>query len=233
MVRRPDLRLPGACDVASTALAERKAFRSAVVPALGDLTIGPHVRGTPTTHSRPLNFVTLLGSLRKGSHHGAIAQALPGLAPDGVTITPLGSIAEIPHYDADVQAAGFPPAVLTMAERIRVADGVIVVTPEYNYSVPGSLKNALDWLSRTTPAPFVGKPVAIQTASPGMIGGARAQYHLRQMMVFLDARVLNKPEIMIGGVTGKIDADTGELTDETTTSLITQQIAALAMMALQ
>lgn len=126
------------------------------------------------THPKPLHFVTLLGSLRKGSIHAALAGALPSLAPDGVKISALGSIGELPHYDPDLQAVGFPPAVLAMADGIRSADGVIIVTPEYNYSVPGALKNALDWLSRMTPQPLAGKPVAIQTGSPGMIGGARA-----------------------------------------------------------
>lgn len=182
-------------------------------------------------NNRPLHFVNLLGSLRQGSHNAAIAAALPGLAPEGVTISPLGSVGDLPHYDADVQSAGFPPAVTAMAEAIRAADGVIIVPPEYNYSVPGALKNALDWLSRVPPAPFAGKPVAIQTASPGMIGRARAQYHLRQILVFLDAQTLNKPEIMIGRVTGKLDPETQELVDETTAGLITQQLAALAAVA--
>lgn len=182
------------------------------------------------SHIRPLHFVTLLGSLRKGSFHAAVTRALPSLAPEGVTVSQLGSIADLPHYDADLQAEGFPPAVLAMADAIREADGVIIVTPEYNYSVPGALKNALDWLSRIAPQPLAGKPVAIQTGSPGMIGGARAQYHLRQIMVFLDAHVLNKPEIMIGGMTGKIDPDAGEITDEATAGLITQQLVALAAM---
>jgi chromate reductase len=140
--------------------------------------------------NNPLHFVTLLGSLRQGSYNAAVASALPSLAPDGVTITALGSIAEFPHYDADLQAVGIPPAVLGMAAAIAAADSVIIVTPEYNYSVPGTLKNALDWLSRLSLQPFAGKPVAIQSASPGAIGGARAQYHLRQILVFLDAQVL-------------------------------------------
>lgn len=182
------------------------------------------------TSQKPLRFVTLLGSLRKDSFHAAIARALPSLAPEGVTITSAGSIRELPHYDADLQAEGFPPALLAMAATIQEADAVIIVTPEYNYSVPGALKNALDWLSRVTPQPLAGKPVAIQTGSPGMIGGARAQYHLRQIMVFLDAYVLNKPEIMVGGMYGKIDPETGEITDEATAALIAQQLAALARM---
>lgn len=183
------------------------------------------------THSKPLHFVTMLGSLRKGSFHAALAGALPSLAPEGVTISALGSVGEFPHYDSDLQADGFPPAVLAMADAIRAADGVIIVTPEYNYSVPGALKNALDWLSRVTPQPLAGKPVAIQTGSPGTIGGARAQYHLRQVMVFLDAHVLNKPEIMVGGMTTKIDPEAGEVTDEATAGLIGQQLVALASIA--
>lgn len=180
---------------------------------------------------RPVHFVVLLGSIRNGSFHRAIAAALPGLAPEGVTIEQLGSIGDLPHYSSDTQAKGFPPAVTVMAERIAAADGVIIVTPEYNYSVPGALKNALDWLSRVQPQPMAGKPVAIQTGSPGMIGGARAQYHLRQVLVFLDAHVLNKPEVMIGQITGKVNPTTGEITDEGTAAFLGQQIGELAGMA--
>ena len=183
------------------------------------------------TDDRSLRFVTLLGSLRKASYNAAIARALPSLAPDGVTIEPLGSMADLPLYDADIQAEGFPKPALAMAETIRAADGVIIVTPEYNYSVPGALKNALDWLSRVSPQPFAGKPVAIQTASPGAIGGARCQYHLRQILVFLDAHVLNKPEVMVGGVAGKIDAETLEILDTATSDFLSGQLAAFATFA--
>ena len=143
----------------------------------------------------------------------------------------LGSIADFPHYSHDVQQEGFPSAVTAMAERIAKADGVVIVTPEYNYSVPGALKNALDWLSRLNPQPFAGKPVAIQTGSPGMIGGARAQYHLRQILVFLDGMTLNKPEVMIGQMTGKIDVDGGSIIDEDTAKIVGAQLAALAELA--
>lgn len=180
---------------------------------------------------KPVHFVVLLGSLRRGSFHRAVAEALPALAPEGVTIDQLGSIGDLPHYSADLQAEGFPLAVTDMAERIAAADGVIIVTPEYNYSVPGALKNALDWLSRVQPQPFAGKPVAIQTGSPGAIGGARAQYHLRQVLVFLDAQVLNKPEVMIGQIGGKVDAATHAISDKGTAAFVGQQIAALAAMA--
>ncbi|HWX50611.1 MAG TPA: NADPH-dependent FMN reductase [Roseomonas sp.] len=179
---------------------------------------------------KPLHFVTLLGSLRRGSYNAAIQRALPELAPEGVTISPLGSVGELPLYDADLQAQGFPPAVTRMGEAIRAADGVIIVTPEYNYSIPGVLKNALDWLSRLPEAPFTGKPVALQTASPGLIGGARCQYHLRQSLVFLDAFVLNKPEVMVGQVASKVDAG-GTLTDQATRDFIASQLKAFAAFA--
>src|SRR5690349_3397803 len=106
-----------------------------------------------------LRVVTLCGSLRRGSYNAAIARALPALAPEGMDITALGSPGEFPLYDADIQAQGFPAPVTAMADAIRAADGVIFVTPEYNYSVPGVLKNAIDWLSRLQPQPFAGKPV--------------------------------------------------------------------------
>ena len=179
----------------------------------------------------PLHFVTLLGSLRRASLNAAVAKALPALAPEGVSIGALGSIGAFPLYDADVQEQGFPAPVLLMAEQIRAADGVIIVTPEYNYSVPGVLKNAIDWLSRVTPQPLAGKPVAIQTASPGVIGGARAQYHLRQSLVFLDAMVLNRPEAMIGQAGQKIDAEAQELTDGATRDFLARQLVALAALA--
>lgn len=180
---------------------------------------------------KPLRFVVLLGSLRAASVHRIIAHALPALAPEGVEIEQLGSVGDIPHYDADLQAEGFPAAVLAMGEAIRKAGGVIIVTPEYNYSVPGALKNALDWLSRLPDTPFAGKPVAIQTGSPGMIGGARCQYHLRQILVFLDAYVLNKPEVMVSQVMPKVDAAAGELIDAATRSFIGSQLAAFSTFA--
>lgn len=177
-----------------------------------------------------LHLVTLLGSLRKNSVNAAVARALPTLAPENVTISSLGSIADIPHYNADLQAEGFPVPVQAMAKQIMAADGVIIVTPEYNYSIPGVLKNALDWISRMTPQPFASKPVAIQTASPGIIGGARAQYQLRQSLVFLDAVVLNKPEIMIGQIAGKVASEPPELTDVGTRDFLANQLLSFVKM---
>lgn len=176
-----------------------------------------------------LNFVTLTGSLRAGSLNAIIAHALPELAPEGVSFTPLASPGDLPHYSSDTEAAGFPEAVLVMAESIRKADGLIIITPEYNHSIPGVLKNALDWLSRVSPQPIAGKPVLIQTASPGKLGGIRAQIHLRQILGFFDARILNKPEAMIGDVSGKITD--GILTDESTRAFLSRQLIAFTEFA--
>jgi chromate reductase len=175
-----------------------------------------------------LQFAVIVGSLRKGSYNAAIARALPGLAPEGVTIAPLGSVGDFPLYNADIQAEGFPPAVTAMGEAIHAADGVIFVTPEYNYSIPGALKNAIDWVSRVPNQPFAGKPVAIQSASQGLFGGVRAQLHLRHAFVYLDARALNKPEVIIPLVQTKVDAATGEVTDAATRGFLADQIKAFA-----
>lgn len=120
--------------------------------------------------SEKLQVVTLLGSLRKGSFNGMVARTLPKIAPASMEVNALPSIADIPLYDADVQQEdGFPATVEALAEQIRQADGVVIVTPEYNYSVPGGLKNAIDWLSRLPDQPLAGKPVLIQTCSMGVI----------------------------------------------------------------
>lgn len=176
----------------------------------------------------PLRFVILLGSLRRGSFNASVARALPGLAPPGVSFERLGSIGDFPIYDADVEAQGMPAPAIAMAKAISAADGVIVVTPEYNYSIPGGLKNAIDWLSRVKPNPFIDKPVALQSASNGILGGARAQYHLRMTFVMLEASVFNKPEIFVGHASTKIDAKSGELTDQPTRDIIAKQLTGFA-----
>jgi chromate reductase, NAD(P)H dehydrogenase (quinone) len=178
---------------------------------------------------KSLNVITICGSLRKGSYNAMVQRALPPLAPDGMVLNGAPSFAEFPIYNADVQSStGFPGPVNALADAIRTADGVIIVTPEYNFSIPGGLKNAIDWVSRLQGQPFAGKPIALQSASPGPLGGARVQYDLRRAMVFLDAFVLNKPEIFIGACASKIDEKTGELKDEATRNFIKQQLAAFA-----
>jgi chromate reductase len=173
--------------------------------------------------------VSICGSLRKGSYNRMLMQSLPALAPPGMAITEAPPFADFPLYNADTQAAsGFPAAVTALADAIRAADAVIICTPEYNFSVPGGLKNAIDWVSRLPDQPFAGKLVAIQSASPGPLGGARVQYELRRMLVFLDAFALNKPEVFVGSCASKFDEKTGALTDATTRDFVKQQLAALA-----
>ena len=176
-----------------------------------------------------MNIASICGSLRKGSYNRMLMNALAGLAPAGMSIKEAPSFSEFPLYNADIQnTTGCPAAVGTLADVIRAADGVIVCTPEYNFSLPGGLKNAIDWLSRLPNQPFAGKPIAIQSASPGPLGGGRVQYELRRTMVFLDALTLNKPEIFVGGCAAKFDEKTGELTDETTRTFVKQQLDAFA-----
>jgi NAD(P)H-dependent FMN reductase len=116
------------------------------------------------------------------------------LAPPGMSITEAPAFAAFPLYDADIQnSTGFPDAVTAFADAIAAADGVIFCTPEYNFSVPGGLKNAIDWVSRLPKQPFAGKPVAIQSATPGALGGARVQYDLRRMLRYFDVQILGKP----------------------------------------
>jgi chromate reductase len=175
------------------------------------------------------NVISICGSLRKGSYNRMLMRSLPALAPPGMSIAEAPSFAAFPLYNADIQgASGFPPEVILLADAIRAADGVVFCTPEYNFSLPGGLKNALDWVSRLPKQPFAGKPVAIQSASPGPLGGARVQYDLRRRMVFLDALALNKPEVFVGGCASRFDDKTGALTDEATRGFVKQQLAAFA-----
>ena len=175
------------------------------------------------------HIISICGSLRNGSYNRMVMNLLPGLAPAGMAIKEAPSFSAFPLYNADIQnSSGFPAAVNTLADAIRAADGVIFSTPEYNFSLPGGLKNAIDWVSRLPNQPFAGKPIAIQSASPGPLGGGRVQYDLRRMMVFLDALTLNKPEIFIGGCATKIDEKTGELKDDATRNFLKQQLEAFA-----
>ena len=113
-----------------------------------------------------VNVVCICGSLRKGSYNRMVMNALPGLAPAGMKLAEAPPFADFPHYNADMQeASGIPPAVQKLADAIRAADGVIFNSPEYNFSIPGGLKNAIDWVSRVPNQPFAGKPVAIQSAA--------------------------------------------------------------------
>ena len=175
------------------------------------------------------NVIAICGSLRKGSYNRMVMNLLPGYAPAGIKITEAPSWADFPLYNADIQnTTGFPEPVQKLAEAVRAADGVIFISPEYNYSIPGGLKNAIDWVSRVPNQPFAGKPVTMQSAGAGVLGGGRMQYDLRRCMIFLDAMTMNKPEIFIGNVSARIDDKTGQIKDEQTIGFIKQQLEAFA-----
>ena len=164
------------------------------------------------------NILGISGSLRKGSFNTAALRAAQELAPTGMTIE-MFDISTIPLYNEDVKAQGFPPVVADLRAKIKAADGLLLVTPEYNYSTSGVLKNTIDWASRPPEQPFDGKPIALMGASGGALGTARAQHHLRQMFVFLNAHILNRPEVLIGMAQTKISAE-GKLTDQPTRDFV-------------
>ena len=174
----------------------------------------------------PVRVLGFAGSLRTGSYNRAALRAAAGVLPGGVTME-IFDLAPIPLYNEDVRAAGFPAPVQSFRDRIQAADALLVVTPEYNYSVPGVLKNAIDWASRPPEQPFAGKPVAVMGASGGGFGTVRAQMHLRHSFVFLDMVPLNRPEVMISSAQNKFDAG-GNLTDDAVRARIGELLEALA-----
>ena len=174
-----------------------------------------------------VNVLVICGSLRKGSYNAAVARALPALAPSNMKLKDASSFGTFPLYNQDLKdASGEPSDVLTWASEIRNADGVIIVSPEYNWSIPGGLKNAIDWVSRMKDIPFKDKPVALQSASGGPLGASRMQYHLRQALVSIDAIMFGKPEIFVTFADKKIE--NGELKDQPTKDIIGKQLAAFA-----
>ena len=178
----------------------------------------------------PLNVFAIAGSLRRASFNAAALRACRSLAPAGMSIDIFENLRDLPPYDDDVRAAGFPPVVDNLRQRIAAADALLIATPEYNHSVPGVLKNAIDWASRQPGPPLASKTVAILGASMGMLGTVRAQYHLRDIFVFFDAAIVNKPEVFIGQAHTKFGAD-GLLTDGATADILRTLLASLQALA--
>ena len=164
--------------------------------------------------SNPVRILGIAGSLRRQSYNRALLRAATQIAPEGAAID-IFEIDGIPPFSEDDEQDP-PEKVVEFKRRIREADAVLFVTPEYNSSIPGVLKNAIDWASRPYgDSAWSGKPAAVMGASTGTIGTARAQYHLRQVMVFLNMFPLNQPEVMVGGADERFDT-VGNLTDEET-----------------
>ena len=175
--------------------------------------------------SKPLRILGIAGSLRRQSYNRAALRAATQLAPEGSTVE-IFELDGIPGFSEDDEQQP-PEKVVELKRRIRESDAVLFVTPEYNYSIPGVLKNAIDWASRPYgDSAWSGKPAAIMGASVGAIGTARAQYHLRQVMVFLNMFPVNQPEVMIAQAHKRFDAE-GNLTDEKTKDLIRQLLQGL------
>jgi chromate reductase len=178
---------------------------------------------------QPVKILGFVGSLRKGSYNKALMRAAVELVPDDATIE-VFDLAGIPPFNQDLENQP-PQAVRDFKAKIRSADALLIASPEYNYSIPGVLKNAIDAASRPyADKVFDGKPVAIMSASVGRLGGARAQYHLRQSFVFLNMYPINHPEVMLPFAEQNID-ENGNLTNEETRKLIRELLEELVRWA--
>lgn len=176
--------------------------------------------------SAPIKLIAFCGSLRRASYNRMVLHAFIERLPALVECDTI-DVGDFPLYNEDLDTKDFQFRLLTAQKKIMDADGVVFVAPEYNFGIPGVLKNAIDWLSRMTPQPFAAKPTALFGASMSLLGTARAQYQLRQTLVFLDCRPLNKPEVMIAQAQNKF-AD-GKLTDEVTGALLVDLGEALVL----
>jgi len=173
-----------------------------------------------------LRIIGFAGSLRKGSYNRSLLRSADQLLPQHTALE-IFDLSDIPPFNQDLEA-NMPAKVNEFKSKIRESDALLIATPEYNYSVPGVLKNAIDYASRPYgDNPFDDKPVAIMSASVGMLGGARAQYHLRQMFVFLNMHPINAPEVIVTSASNKFDAE-GNLLDENTKKFLTQLLQNLS-----
>ncbi|HKG70816.1 MAG TPA: NAD(P)H-dependent oxidoreductase [Nitrososphaeraceae archaeon] len=173
-----------------------------------------------------LRIIGFAGSLRKGSYNRSLLRSAGQLLPQDTALE-IFDLSDIPPFNQDLEA-NMPAKVNEFKSKIRESDALLIATPEYNYSVPGVLKNAIDYASRPYgDNPFDDKPVAIMSASVGMLGGARAQYHLRQMFVFLNMHPINAPEVIVTSASNKFDAE-GNLLDENTKKFLTQLLQNLS-----
>ncbi|MDI6716723.1 MAG: NADPH-dependent FMN reductase [Actinomycetota bacterium] len=183
------------------------------------------------TTDQEINVLGFAGSLRKGSYNRAALRVTKKLAPEGMNIE-IFELDNIPLYNGDVEARGFPASVQLFKDKIQAADALLIVTPEYNYSISGVLKNAIDWASRPpTQTPLIGKPVAIMGATVGGFGTVRAQLVLRQILFSVKCLVLVHPEVYISRAQQKFDEE-GNLIDEETAVQIKNLLVALYEWAL-
>ncbi|NJN67146.1 MAG: NAD(P)H-dependent oxidoreductase [Chloroflexaceae bacterium] len=173
-----------------------------------------------------IRMLGISGSLRAGSYNTALLRAATELLPEGMTLD-IYNLAPIPLYNEDIRAQGDPASVQEFRTRIADADALVIATPEYNYSIPGVLKNAIDWASRPPTPPLPGKPVAIMGASPGGFGTVRSQMHLKYLCADLNMYPLNRPNVLVSHCQEKFDP-AGRLVDEETSEMIRKMLVALA-----
>lgn len=166
-----------------------------------------------------LTIAGLAGSLRRESFNRSLLMAAKELAAPRLKIQILG-ISDIPPYNEDLESIGIPEVVTRLRHQVKAADALLIATPEYNHSVPGVLKNVMDWLSRPSRASALeGKPTALMGASTGMTGTARGQDQVRQSLMFTNSPTLLQPEVLVSYADGKFDAS-GQLTDEATRKVL-------------
>jgi chromate reductase len=170
-----------------------------------------------------VRVLAISGSLRQGSFNTALLRAAVALVPDGMTLT-LQLLHDVPLFNADVEAQGFPPGVVALREAVRAADGVLISTPEYNNSMPGVLKNAVDWVSRGKDQPWAGKPLALLSASNGRFGGARSQVAWLPTMATIGTRWMHSPQFYLAKGQDAFAPD-GSLIDERTRELLRDLLA--------
>ena len=172
----------------------------------------------------PYKILGICGSLRSKSYNRSALHAAAELMPPSMQLS-IANYDAIALFNQDVQEQGIPGPVTQLAEEIRAADALLIASPEYNFSISGVLKNAIDWLTRVPVQPFKDKPVALMSASAGPLGGARHQYEIRKILGSQDALVLTRPEVFIGLAQTKFDAS-GKLTDEMSRKVVSDQMLA-------
>jgi chromate reductase len=178
-----------------------------------------------------VKLLGIAGSLRKASYNGSALQALEALLPEDVTFE-IASLAEIPFFNSDIEQLGFPKPVEQLRQKVAAADALVFAVPEYNFSVSGVLKNALEWLSRPPNSPANAKPCAILGASVSPLGTARGQFHLRHICVSLNMIPVNTPHVDITNAKAKFDAD-NRLTDQASLDLMRQLVKELRSLTIR
>lgn len=173
----------------------------------------------------PKTIAALLGSQREGSLNQRLFKAVSHLMQGEADLIEISGMRDLPLYSQEIEERGIPSSVVKMAEQLRSANAVMIISPEYNYSIPGPLKNQIDWLSRVENQPFNGKPVSLMSASPSPMGGLRAQYHLRDVLVALGGHVTNRPEVAVAYAQDRLSED-GNITHQATLEIVENHLQA-------